>query len=823
MRSTNIRFYVSQSGAGARPWFIDSVSAYEAPDEDIRITHVQLLTDSTCSGTAHDTLMVVYRNYGKVGVDTVFVGYLISGTSTYYADTIVYPYGFGGCSGVSDDYDTLYLPVSIHQPGLYWIKVWARAAHDAFLDDTVSLYRFVGDTWVYLNIHTRQKGNEIFWKLFYMPDSIGIDSVKPNTYVGFSTYYDSVCLQRDALYRYEAWDQAGDGWHGGTYRWFSLWCGDTIVWADNNGNTPNNHITNCCNGDLESYEYFTVHSRKMKDVGLVTIWKPDLNQPSCAGPIYDTLAIIIRNYGLTAVDTAFVGFDFNGVVRDLDTLVYSSGLLECAADTISIDTATFFGLVRLSAWATTHTDTNTFNDTVQHIYHIGNIPVFMALHTLTQGNEIYWKLFYMPDSIGIDSVWPGTYDAFQSYLDTFCLVEGATYRYEAWDAVGDGWQGASYFFYLIACNDTFVLARDTVFNRFLSKLEKEAYFTVSRQDVALVSLLQPDTTHCWSAPVPFSLVVNNFTEQYTTASLTIQMAPNAIGTYWDTSIASIALQPCIDTIRIAASHINSGLYALTAHVALPDDIRPENDSLQIRFVRVLNGEIKPNLPDVVSVCASDTPAILDASVNFPDVHYVWNTQDTTPLLHVTQTDTYIVTLTYSLLGCIVQDTAEVYVWPNPEVTIIGPEVVELGASVSFIVSPSLDDYTYLWNTGDTTPYLFYEVTQPGVDTLWVVVTNAHGCSDTATKVLTILTGIESAITYGYVVRYYPVSALVRVQAADDIIQWAEVRNVQGQVLIHQSVNRSWATLSLQSLPAGAYLLLLKGQQAGLITYRLLKR
>ncbi|NPA33673.1 MAG: T9SS type A sorting domain-containing protein [Chlorobi bacterium] len=820
-----IRFRIGNgTGGNTDSWHFDSLKVTPAsPQPDIKVVSTELLNPVGC-GVLSDTLMIAYQNFGGQAADTVVIGYRLGSTFVY--DTVAYPTGFGACSG-ANDIDTVYIPITFTATGIVNVSVFAEDINnEADPNDSMNSSYHIGDTWVYLDINTQSYGSEVFWKLFYMPDSILVTSVSSGTYASSNSYTDSFCLISGATYRYEAWDSWGDGWNGGTYKWYLLKCGDTIVLADNGGQSPSNGSSG--RNDLESVEYFEVVRFPSVDIGLTSLISPTRNPNVCVGSILDSVRVVYRNYGSVPMDTVYVGFSLNGTVRDIDTIVYSGGLAPCAVDTQFIDTVTLTGVGTLEAWSYGVIDSASHNDSITFDYHIGDIWVYLDINTQSWGSEIFWKLFYMPDSVLVTSVSSGTYASSNSYTDSFCLISNATYRFEAWDSYGDGWNGGTYKWYLLRCGDTIVLADNggqspSNGSSGSNDLESVEYFEVSSTDIILESFVYPypDTAGCITKPIEIWLVTTNYNDDSVTSNMHISFIPAGTGTQKDTTLANLTLPTCRDTIMATIYDIASGSYVLTMYI---DSIEPNNinDTISIDTIRILDSLPTPPLPDSITVCSKEAPVVLDATITgFTPVSYSWNTGDVTATISVNSSGLYEVIITYGP-GCELIDTTNVTVNPSPTASITGPDIIDANVPNTYSASPTGTGYAYQWNTGDTTAVITYTAPTPGKDTLWVIVTNEYGCADTAYKVIEIITGVEVALTYGYQLRYHQPEAIAQVITGKDLIEWIEVHDIAGRVIERRIVNGKNVTLSLKALPRGTYFVVVKGQEAGTIIYKLLR-
>ncbi len=823
--STKIRFYmVSGSGSSFDSWHFDSLRIELAPTQpDIEIVGIDLIEHTLCGVGSADTLVVAYVNYGGGAADTVEIGYQVG--ATVFTDTVIYASGFGSCNDAGN-IDTVFLPLNLTGTGAFTVVVWAEDIYEeGDLSDSVTFIRSVGDRWVYLGLTTASFGNEVYWKLFHIPDSVLVASVPPATYSSNNSYVDSFCLLTGDTYRYEAWDSWGDGWHGGGFKIYTFNnCGDTVYYVPFTP-VPNNA------GNLEVVSYFTVDDPNVPtNVALVDVLAP---QPTsvCNTAIQDSVKVVFKNNGTLPLDTVYVGFELLGNVVQ-DTIVYSPPLAPCALDTYMIDT---FSLINAAAniyiWARGSIDSVSSDDSASVPLSSGNRWVYLGIATQSWGYEIFWKLFYMPDSVLVASVPAGTYSSNSSSVDSVCLIDGATYRFEAWDDFGDGWNGGTYRWYLLLCGDTVVLADNggqTPSNGTCCgvQLESVEYFTVAANDVQAELFLQPDTSNCIAKPIDVAMVVTNYTESPITADVYLTFTPVGLGTLKDTTLTAYAIDPCTDTIWATLYNIDVGAYAVHGIVSYSGDVNPANDTVFTDTVRILDSLPTPPLPPVAEACADETPVTLDATISgFTPVHYSWwPSGDTASAIDVNATGLYVVTITYGS-GCVLVDTAQVIVYPAPSVSIMGPAVVDQGVPNTYTVvppAPADTAYYYQWNTGDTTATITYTATQPGQDTLWVIVTNIYGCDDTAVKIIEVITGVDQAQANAYVLRYYPTTATAQIVAGQDVIEWVEVRDVVGRVLTRRSVNDQVVTVSLKRLPAGTYFIAVKGRKAGLVVYRVLK-
>jgi len=123
-------------------------------------------------------------------------------------------------------------------------------------------------------------------------------------------------------------------------------------------------------------------------------------------------------------------------------------------------------------------------------------------------------------------------------------------------------------------------------------------------------------------------------------------------------------------------------------------------------------------------------------------HYIWNTGSTAQTITVDSATTYHITVT-DANGCtgIASRTITVYPLPHPVITSNGSDTFCQGNSVMLTVGiyPG-----YLWNTSATTP----SITAIDSTTYIVTVTNANGCTGTASRTITVHASPSPTISGG---------------------------------------------------------------------------
>ena len=149
------------------------------------------------------------------------------------------------------------------------------------------------------------------------------------------------------------------------------------------------------------------------------------------------------------------------------------------------------------------------------------------------------------------------------------------------------------------------------------------------------------------------------------------------------------------------------------------------DSIEITVVPAFQPEIKAIGPKVI--CEGDT-LILEAYPKTNVNAYYWSTGDTTQSIIITKGGTYSVTVDKN--GCL--RTANIYILnlekPPTKIKALGPTSFCKGDSVVLVAEPQDPEYSYLWSTNETTPYIV--VKETGVITLETIARNGCSAKDT---------------------------------------------------------------------------------------------
>lgn len=124
-----------------------------------------------------------------------------------------------------------------------------------------------------------------------------------------------------------------------------------------------------------------------------------------------------------------------------------------------------------------------------------------------------------------------------------------------------------------------------------------------------------------------------------------------------------------------------------------------------------------NLGEDITTCADD---IITLNALNPGASYLWNTGATTPIINVTESGNYSVTVTNGF-GCSNSDLINITINPLPEINL--GTTINFCENTSVILDAENAGSTYLWNTGATTQIITTAIPA----TYSVTVTNVFGC------------------------------------------------------------------------------------------------
>ncbi len=822
---TRVRIKVlSGGGPTLDSWHFDNLSITPLPTQpEVNIVDIERIANTICGVGTNDTIKVSIVNFSQEPVDTLVIGYRVG--STYFVDTISYVSvgGFGSCPNILA-IDVIDLPFNVTGSGMYELRIFAHDLNnDLSASDTVSFYVMVGERWLYTDINTGSYGSDVFWKLYYTPNNYLVASSSPGTYNSNSIYTESFCVI-DGSYRFEAWDRTGDGWTNGGYKVYMLTiCGDTVLLANNNGQSPDNG--SCCGEQIEVSETFTVFDPELNnpDIEAVTLLSPDTFY-LCGQPLKDSILLVIRNTTYLIFDTVYIGFD-DGLNTGSTMLDYSSvgGMQPCQIDTIYVGyTNVPSGTGTLIVWARAKGDAASNNDTIKTPYSIGNRWVFVEVNTGNYGNEVFWKVYHQPFGTLVASVSPGTYADNSTYVDSFCVFDGETYRFEAWDSWGDGWGGGTYSIYTVACvNDTLIFVNNNGQspdngNCCGQEIEVAETFDINMANISFREFVRPNPylANCVGKPVELAFILVNFTNTVQSADVNLTLRPISALAQKDTTLLGLSVDVCHDTITVMLYDVLNGTYEVSGTVTSLIDAYGYDNSETVDSVIVQDSVPPIDLPQYLTVCSKDVPVVFDVAVGpaFQPATYQWNTGDTTPSIEIYNSAYVSVEISYGN-GCIIRESSHVTVNPSPVINVNAPSVMikdsvhEASASAS-----GGNQFTYQWfwqgQLIDTTQTVEITPIITGSDTIYVVVTNEYGCIDTAFHVFNVVLSSEIA-TLPEIKVWYAGNSTFIIQT-QEVINTVALAELTGKVIWHAKPNGSGViNIKLPEIPRGIYLLSVK--------------
>lgn len=287
-------YYVGINGfMNGNPWYIslDDISITVAPANDAVATSI---TNALACGAGADSVAVDVTNNGTATITSLPISVSVNGGTFATAGTFSVNIPFGTT-------ETVMIPVTAVS-GNNNVEVALNLTGDSDnTNDTISASFFKGNVEVNLVIESGAYGNEVYWALVDSATGTVIDTVGPNTYANNTTYTYTYCLDSNATYTFNAYDDWGDGWNGGTYT-FST-CSGVVIIANNGGAVPSNGTAGA---GLETTENFTIPG----------------SCPACLSPSSLTASSITNN-------SATLGWTENGSatawVIEYDTTGFAQG------------------------------------------------------------------------------------------------------------------------------------------------------------------------------------------------------------------------------------------------------------------------------------------------------------------------------------------------------------------------------------------------------------------------------------------------------------------------------------------------------------------
>jgi len=216
-----------------------------------------------------------------------------------------------------------------------------------------------------------------------------------------------------------------------------------------------------------------------------------------------------------------------------------------------------------------------------------------------------------------------------------------------------------------------------------------------------------------------------FTGPEPTQSVTVNASAPTIGSGFSVLSSTVGTTGSL-IFQVASGGLAPGFYDVS--VTGTDNGSPVQSTTVTYVIHVLNAPIpNPTLTVNPATTCGNTPAVITLTNASSYDSYSWSTGSTTFSTSVSSTSTVQVTVTKN--GCSKTGSAVAYFYPNPVVNITGvlsycpPSTsTNLTANTSSGTTP----YTYNWSTGSSS-----NTTQATNGTYSVMVTDAHGCKDSA--------------------------------------------------------------------------------------------
>jgi gliding motility-associated-like protein len=341
----------------------------------------------------------------------------------------------------------------------------------------------------------------------------------------------------------------------------------------------------------------------------------------------------------------------------------------------------------------------------------------------------------------------------------------------------------------------------------------------------------PNDTVCNGGPVLLNATTAGSTYLWSTSAATATINAATSGTYWvdvtrngcttrDSIILGISTNPTVtitgdDSLCIGQSTVltanpagGSGGYTFlwagglgTANTINPTPASSTTYTVTVTeaygctgsATRLVNVFSYP----VVNIGPNDTvcnggPVLLNATT--PTATYLWNTSASTATINAATSGTYWVDVTTN--GCTTRDSIILGISTNPTATITGDDSLCIGQSTVLTANPAggSGGYTFLWASGLGSGNTINP--SPGVTTTYTVtVTEAYGCTITATKLVNVFSyptvdlGPDSNICNGVV-------PFVTLDAQNPGASYAWSTSANTQTINVNSTGTYWADVNI---------------------------
>jgi hypothetical protein len=241
-------YYVGINGyMNGSPWYIslDDISITAAAANDAVATSI---TNALACVAGADSVAVEVSNNGTSTITSLPISTSINGGTFSSAGTFTVNIPFGNSQ-------TVMIPVTAVSGTNNIIVATNLTGDNDNTNDTISASYFKGNVELNLTIESGDYGGEVYWALVDSATGTVIDNVGPNIYANNTTYNYTYCLDSNATYTFNAYDDWGDGWNGGTYTFSN--CSGLVIVANNGGAVPSNGTSGA---GLETTENFTIPS-----------------------------------------------------------------------------------------------------------------------------------------------------------------------------------------------------------------------------------------------------------------------------------------------------------------------------------------------------------------------------------------------------------------------------------------------------------------------------------------------------------------------------------------------------------------------------------
>ena len=189
-----------------------------------------------------------------------------------------------------------------------------------------------GKSQAVLTVTTKSYASEIFWKVRNGNGSV-VDSVQLGTYRNNSTYYDTLCLDLNTTYYFEAWDNWGDGWNGSTY---SISSGNKLL-INNGGKTPSDGTNQSGLTTRETSESFRISVDTLPDLAVTNI---DIGNTTFCGLNQITVRASVKVVDTVSVNRLYLNYKLDTQVVQSEVFSFSGRLKQDSVVEIVFSTNT---------------------------------------------------------------------------------------------------------------------------------------------------------------------------------------------------------------------------------------------------------------------------------------------------------------------------------------------------------------------------------------------------------------------------------------------------------------------------------------------------